>query len=341
MSVQVDETSVDVSSDRNAAAVSQVIKEQLSKHSRIKEKLVLQTYDGAAVMSGHINGVQVEVRQEYPFAYFVHCAAHRLNLVLCQSASSISPVKIFFVNVGAFCTFTSNAPKRKAFLTSHKIEFPNPGDTRWYYRARVIKVLQKNYENLLEIFEGVIDHPVGWDDESLDKLSGLLHYLNSFLFCFLVRVFYKILERSSILYSILQDKQTDFNYGVTRIERFKTFVSSLRSDEEFAKFYQEAVDKVGPPPTKADKKHNYKQLYFEVLDSIVGMLSERFQDMKRFEFLDLASPKAFTNWSGTVPTEKINLLKEMYGPLFDVPMLESQLSFIYRDTDFHKDTSHE
>ncbi len=31
----------------------------------------------------------------------------------------------------------------------------------------------------------------------------------------------------------------------------------------------------------------------------------------------------------------------MYGPLFDVPMLESQLSFIYRDNDFHKDTSNE
>jgi hypothetical protein len=36
----------------------------------------MQTYDGAAVMSGHINGVQVQVRQEYPFAHFVHCAAH-------------------------------------------------------------------------------------------------------------------------------------------------------------------------------------------------------------------------------------------------------------------------
>ena len=40
-----------------------------------------------------------------------------------------------------------------------------------------------------------------------------------------------------------------------------------------------------------------------------------------------------------VPADKISLLKEMYGPLFDVPMLESQLSFIYRDTDFHKETS--
>ena len=136
----------------------------------------MQTYDGASVMSGHINGVQAIVRQEYPFADFVHCAAHRLNHVLCQSASSISPVKIFFINVGAFSIFTSNAPKRKAFLTSHNIEFRNPGDTRWFYRARVINVLYKNYEKLLEIFDGVTEEPVGWDDESLGKLSGLVSY---------------------------------------------------------------------------------------------------------------------------------------------------------------------
>jgi hypothetical protein len=178
---------VDASSNRNAA-ITQVIKDKLSQHYGIKENLIMQTYDGAAVISGHINGVQVQVRQEYPFAYFVHCAAHRLNLVLCQSASSISSIKIFFVNLGAFSTFTSNAPKRKAFLTSHKIEFPNPDDTRWYCRARVINVLHINYEDLLEIFEGVVDQPLGWDDETLDKVSGLLHYLNSFLFCFSVCV---------------------------------------------------------------------------------------------------------------------------------------------------------
>ena len=38
------------------------------------------------------------------------------------------------------------------------------------------------------------------------------------------------------------------------------------------------MDKVGRPANKVEKKNNYKQLYFEVLDSIVGMLSERFQD---------------------------------------------------------------
>ncbi len=101
---------VDVSSDRTATALSTVIKGKLIQHENIKDKLVGQTYDGASVMSGHLN--------------FINCAAHRLNLVLCQAASSIAPVKIFFVNVGAFCTFTSNAPRRKAFLFPITLSFP-------------------------------------------------------------------------------------------------------------------------------------------------------------------------------------------------------------------------
>ena len=173
---------VDVSSDRTATALSTVIKGKLIQHENIMDKLIGQTCDGVSVMSGHLNGVQAQIQREYPFAHFVHCAAHRLNLVLCQAASSIAPVKIFFVNIGAFCTFTSNAPRRKAFLSSHNIEFPSPGDTLWYYRARLIIVLYNNYEKLIEIFENIVDNPTGWDDETLNKMIGLLSYLNGFLF---------------------------------------------------------------------------------------------------------------------------------------------------------------
>lgn len=44
--------------------------------------LVGQGYDGAGNMSGQFNGVQYRIRQKYPKAMFVYCAAHRLNLAL-------------------------------------------------------------------------------------------------------------------------------------------------------------------------------------------------------------------------------------------------------------------
>ena len=39
-----------------------------------------------------------------------------------------------------------------------------------------------------------------------------------------------------------------------------------------------------------------------------------------------------------MPQEKILQLREKYGPLFDIPKLQSQLQFVYQDKDFQKET---
>jgi hypothetical protein len=43
------------------------------------ELLCGQGYDGAAAMSGHLNGVQAKIREHYPKALYVHCSAHSLT----------------------------------------------------------------------------------------------------------------------------------------------------------------------------------------------------------------------------------------------------------------------
>ncbi len=40
-----------------------------------KDKLVAQTYDGAAVMASALNGLQAKVKAIAPSAMFVHCYA--------------------------------------------------------------------------------------------------------------------------------------------------------------------------------------------------------------------------------------------------------------------------
>lgn len=44
-----------------------------------------QGYDGAANMSGKFKGVQTIIRNTYPKALYVHCAAHTLNLAMSSS----------------------------------------------------------------------------------------------------------------------------------------------------------------------------------------------------------------------------------------------------------------
>lgn len=90
--------------DRSAKGMVDVITEALREFD-LANKLISQTYDGAAVMSGTNAGVQTLIKNIYPFAHFVHCYAHQLNLVLKQASSSIKEVRIFFANISAFSSF--------------------------------------------------------------------------------------------------------------------------------------------------------------------------------------------------------------------------------------------
>ena len=88
-------------------------------------------------------------------------------------------------------------------------------------------------------------------------------------------------------------------------------------------------------------RHNYRRLFFEVIDNVSVMLQERFHDLRDFAFLDLVNPHCFINWKNSVPAEKLELLERRYGPLFKLSLLKQQLLFIYRDSDLHKATSQE
>lgn len=78
----------DVSNDRTAAALCSHVLTTMERYS-CGNKLVAQTYDGAAVMASHLNGTQAKVKEMYPRAIFIHCFAHILNLVLSQSVSYV------------------------------------------------------------------------------------------------------------------------------------------------------------------------------------------------------------------------------------------------------------
>lgn len=58
--------------DKTAAGLLNAIKASLELPN-LGNKLIAQTYDGVAVMSGSVCGVQTLVKEHYPNAHFVHC----------------------------------------------------------------------------------------------------------------------------------------------------------------------------------------------------------------------------------------------------------------------------
>lgn len=80
----------------DAKSIVNGIEAELQSHNLSDLMCVAQTYDGAAVMSGSVGGVQACFREQHSEAVYVHCYAHKLNLVLCYTCKAIPEATTFF-----------------------------------------------------------------------------------------------------------------------------------------------------------------------------------------------------------------------------------------------------
>ena len=127
-------------SGHNAPALSACVKQTLNEVVSDKNKVVAQSYDGANVMSGSQNGVQTLVKQEYPFAHYVHCYAHKLNLIMSQATSQNKEVRIFFADLNEIPVFFSNSPQRVEVLKEVVgRRLPQVSHTRWNFQSSPVE----------------------------------------------------------------------------------------------------------------------------------------------------------------------------------------------------------
>lgn len=132
----------DVSADKTAEGLFRHVL-KIAEELKIAEcKLVAQTYDGAAVMSGHLSGLCTRVLEKHPNALFVHCFAHRLNWGLQQECMSIKECRIFFLALSSLAAYFSKSPKRseqlKSFMTKR---LPRVAPTRWIFTPRLVNTV--------------------------------------------------------------------------------------------------------------------------------------------------------------------------------------------------------
>ncbi|XP_065321635.1 zinc finger MYM-type protein 1-like [Gordionus sp. m RMFG-2023] len=73
--------------DMRGEALAKTILLNLEKYKLNLNLMRGQDYDGAPAMSGHLNGVKAHILKKYPFAIYVHCASHSLNLAISDSCA--------------------------------------------------------------------------------------------------------------------------------------------------------------------------------------------------------------------------------------------------------------
>ena len=102
-------------------------------------------------MSGCYNGLQAQICQINPLAYYIPCAAHSLNLVGVSAAESCVNAISFFGLVQTF-NFFSASTHRWAVMCEclqqqavSALVLKRATGTRWYARADATKALYNGY----------------------------------------------------------------------------------------------------------------------------------------------------------------------------------------------------
>nr|XP_004305536.2 PREDICTED: zinc finger MYM-type protein 1-like [Fragaria vesca subsp. vesca] len=208
-----------------------------------------QGYDGASNMSGVWNGLQALFLEDCPYAYYVHCFAHRLQLALNGAAKGVHDTYRFFSTLLLVVNFVDSSAKRKGALKAAREDeiqdlialgnlqtgtgsnqtctLQRPATTRWSSHFRSIK-------SLIELFGStmtILDHMM--DTATLPiqgEASGILRAMRSFEFVFCLILMHRVMKVTEVLCQVVQRKSIDIGEAMKFVDHTKELLQYMRDD---------------------------------------------------------------------------------------------------------------
>lgn len=222
-----------LASELNARALTNYITSKMTKLELNSDNLVSQCFDGASVMSGCNAGVQKLVKENSPQAIYVHCCAHRLNLVLVDVAKRVRAASDFFSHLQALYVFLSASKCHEHFLSNQnslggrEIRLKKLSDTRWSCRIDSITAILATFSAVLKTLQDTID---GTNHDRAIEASGILNGVQSFNFIVALVVYKKIFSLSAKLSDVLQSRSLDLATASDLIHSTIDTFKELRPD---------------------------------------------------------------------------------------------------------------
>jgi hypothetical protein len=107
--------------DTTALTLKKKICDVLSCNDLKIQNIRGQGYDGGSNMRGEWNGLQALFLRECPYAYYVHCFAHKLQLALVAASREEKSVHQFFENLNFIINIVVGSSKRNDELQSAQV----------------------------------------------------------------------------------------------------------------------------------------------------------------------------------------------------------------------------
>jgi hypothetical protein len=207
-----------------------------------------QGYDGASNMSGQFNGLKSLIMRENSTAYYVHCFAHQLQLVVVAVVRKHKEVSNFFSMITTLINVVGGSAKRRDMIRDINLEemskalgcgqlttgtrlnqeqcLQRPGDTRWGSHGKTLKSLVDLFRSVIKVLEYVGEEDT--DRTNRDQANGLLVYFQSFDFVFYLHLMLTVLATTNTLSLALQRKDQDIVNAMKCVKSTRIVLNELR-----------------------------------------------------------------------------------------------------------------
>lgn len=341
----------DVDENLSAKALSEHLFHFISKFG-CEGKLMAQTYDGVNIISGEHCGLQTLVRSKYENAIYVHCYAHKLDIVLKQSVEYIKECKIFFSSLDGLSAFFSKSTERVQAIenaVNKRLPFISGSiaHTKWKYNnGRLIELMHEHGEDVLIFMVSIMENAENWDSETLFSSRGYVEIIQDFDFVFFLKIFSTILPQATVFSEHLEKNIFDTAYCTKKIDELITSLKYTR--KQFNNIWSQLENvnygsqpKSYPSKLSEDKKPHYRTLFLEIFDVLINKIKQHYSNIDQLNFFALFDFNKFNSYTKEFPLNSFDTLKQLYGKYFDLPKLRSELSIIYATEEFQKTRIHD
>ncbi|XP_029966966.1 uncharacterized protein LOC115402534 [Salarias fasciatus] len=285
-------------------------------------------------MRGATGGVQHKVKDVYAGAYYIHCYAHQLNLIMQQATSHIPRVRAFFSDLDGFSVFFSGSPERTALLdqiVAHRLR--GASTPTWNFHNRAVNTVFEHKEDLINCFL-TIRNSGDFDSVTVREAGFFVRILEEEDFCFLLALFHNILPHVDLLFTQMQKRNIDSVYIRGVIQTFTNSMQKIRNSiPALSEEYSTSVQQQSATRRKKFGKEEQQKLASEVCDTILCHAQERFSFTKHLISATLLHGDLFMLYTGQFPSSALEAAVEAY-PMLNKAKLKTELSLIYENHEF-------
>ncbi|KAF3837753.1 hypothetical protein F7725_009521 [Dissostichus mawsoni] len=198
-------------SDGRADTIVKAIRTILTKKNIPTQRIYGLGTDGAAVMTGRVNGVAKQLQDTFPWMVSVACAAHRLALCCKDASSGVAYMNSFRDLLQQLHLYFRNSANRTAVLQAaaeclglDNLKVKEVKDTRWLSQAMAVSNLQRNLTAVLAALAEETEH------KKCPTAKGLYGFLATYRFVASVYLQADVLPHISRLSRLFQKENVNF-----------------------------------------------------------------------------------------------------------------------------------